>query len=167
VDFNSDMDCGVQPVLVDGISVSSRTADFIQFRLSQLEHGGGSCNCWGLSNFTMNVPGSGAAPSATEHIADIVPINLTVFCDKKPNPIPDMPEPVVCANDLFEGSEVGLCGGSASVPRGIVTALYQRNRDANIVPCDLDDFDGVSAVIDPVPQPLTELLNCSNVFPNL
>ena len=37
------------------IALNSSTVDGLQIRFLQLEHGGGQCNCWSLSAFSVTV----------------------------------------------------------------------------------------------------------------
>ncbi len=82
----------------DGLGLTQ----FIQFRMVQLEHGGGKCNCWGFSNFTN--------PSIDFTSVPPCLVKQSVLLEE------------TNCSDVSEG--IFFCGGSASVPRGFVSDLY-------------------------------------------
>ena len=106
---------------------------FIQFRVVQLEHGGGHCNCWGLANVTMFSTSGGPT------------VNLTNGCAQQSMLIEEG-----ILDDCSPQVEQMFCEGSASVPRGVVSRPHLRNLNSSSLPCER--IVGGSHVSDPQPS---------------
>ena len=109
---------------------------FIQFRVVQLEHGGGHCNCWGIANFSVFSTGEDGGR---------LTVNLTNGCAHESMPMED---------DILDGCspqvEQMFCDGSASVPRGVVSKPHLRNPNGSSLPCE--NIVNGSHVSDPQPS---------------
>ena len=117
-------------------------ADVNQFRVLQSEHGGGSCNCWGLSNFTVNTVMDSGNKSKT--------IDITEECDEQSSSV---------IGTISMDEVRSFCGGSASVPRGIVTAPDLLGLGNSIIECNQ------VSLIDPGVAAPTE--DCAAAYPRL
>ena len=111
---------------------------FIQFRVVQLEHGGGHCNCWGIANFTVFSTEEDGGPT----------VNLTNGCAQ---------ESMFMDDDILDYCspqvEQMFCEGSASVPRGVVSRPHLRNLNSSSPPCErIVNGSHVSDPQPPLPQ---------------
>ncbi|XP_064399841.1 uncharacterized protein LOC135346210 isoform X4 [Halichondria panicea] len=135
-----------QTLTIGEIDPGADVNEFIQFRVLQSEHGGGSCNCWGLSNFTVNTIMDSGNKSKT--------IDITEECDEQSSSVIGM----------ISMDEVRLfCGGSASVPRGIVTAADLLGLGNTTIQCN--QVNGSNSLIDPGVAAPTE--DCTAAYPRL
>ncbi len=105
----------------------------------QSEHGGGSCNCWELSDFNVKT---------------VMDIDITEPCDEQSSSVGSISTGTM-------GNVRSFCGGSASVPRGIATAPLGLGNTT----LHCDQVNGSTRVIDPRGTIDTE--NCTAAYPRL
>ena len=111
----------------------------IQFQVVQLEHGGGLCNCWGLANLSISI----LSKTNSVPVCNLARLFVTKPRSSGSNTLN------ICSSSV----EPLVCGGSASLPRGVVTAPYLLTAES--ITCDAqicEAFNG-SRVSDSQPSP--------------
>ncbi|XP_064400246.1 adhesion G-protein coupled receptor G6-like [Halichondria panicea] len=114
--------------------VNDMDPESVQLRIVQPEHSGGLCNCWGVKDFSLNG----------------MPLHSEAACDS-----------VQYTSVTNDSCSVQFCGGSASVPRGVVFPPVILS-SGTVLNCS-DVINGSAVTNDKGPPPTT----CSDNEPKI
>ena len=134
--------------------VNDMDPESVQLRIVQPEHSGGLCNCWGVKDFSLN-----GMPLHRFVFSQLARMLLYTI-------LPSICSEAACDSVQYtsitnDSCSVQFCGGSASVPRGVVFPPVILS-SGTVLNCS-DVINGSAVTDDKGPPPTT----CSDNEPKM